>query len=80
MLLLFVRDGIDFIFELLRQILHGVVHGRSSNVHLVGWGSMDSRRLWGGDALGDTDVAGTFAEEALGDGGVEESEILMCNT
>ena len=33
-----------------------------------------------GDALGDTDVAGTFAEEALGDGGVEESEILMCNT
>ena len=87
MLLLFVRDGIDFIFELLRQILHGVVHGRSSNVHLVGWGSMDSRRLWDaldnvafGDALGDTDVAGTFAEEALGDGGVEESEILMCNT
>ena len=33
-----------------------------------------------GDAFGDTDVAGTFAEEALGDGGMEESEILMCNT
>ena len=33
-----------------------------------------------GAALGDTDVTGTFAEEALGDGGMEESEILMCNT